>query len=123
MEQLVHGASKQAANPAAGSPSTTPALNEARPVQGNEGASNAEAMNQMSTAPPGTGPPPTLNEAPENTNASEPSQTNGKLSVFHQVFFNIILFIIFQIARNMKPRCTKPRLNAKIWVWFQTLTK
>lgn len=81
MEQLVHGA-KQTAN--AAPPTTTiatqPQVNEVRPAQGNEvtSTSNAEAGAQLSTAPPGTGPLPTLTETPEVPPVSEASRTNGK---------------------------------------------
>lgn len=57
-------------------------MNEARGPQANESPSNAEAINQTNTAPPGTGPPPMLNEVPEISQsqpASDVAQTNGKI--------------------------------------------
>lgn len=82
LEQLVHGASKQAA-PSSNPASTTTAptqINENRVSQGGEQPStnNADAMNQLSTAPPGTGPPPTLGEVPDiNTQPPDTTQANG----------------------------------------------
>lgn len=89
MEQLVHGASKQQAvtgTAPATVPVTTPAqsgINETRsaaaPASGEQPITNTESMNQLSTAPPGTGPPPILSESSgDNTNTCEPTQTNGK---------------------------------------------
>lgn len=82
LEQLVHGASKQTAP--SGTPTstnTTPnQINENRVSQSSEQSStnNADAINQLSTAPPGTGPPPTLGEAPDmNTQPTDTTQANG----------------------------------------------
>ncbi|XP_047361394.1 transcription elongation regulator 1 isoform X2 [Vespa velutina] len=84
LEQLVHGASKQTAR--ATTPTSTPTtptqVNENRVSQSNEQSSsnNADALNQMSTAPPGTGPPPSLNDAPDvSAQASDSNQTNGSV--------------------------------------------
>lgn len=82
LEQLVHGASKQT------TPSNTPTSTAATPSQISENRvpqsseqptpNNADAMNQLSTAPPGTGPPPTLGEAPDvPTQPSDTAQANG----------------------------------------------
>lgn len=84
LEQLVHGASKQAARSTTPTPSSSiPAkMNENRISQSGEQSSsnNTDAINQLSTAPPGTGPPPTLNDAPDvNSQASETNQSNGNL--------------------------------------------
>lgn len=83
LEQLVHGASKQAA-----ARSTTPTSSSSTPTQISENrisqtgeqssSNNTDAINQLSTAPPGTGPPPTLNDTPDVSNqASETNQSNG----------------------------------------------
>lgn len=82
LEQLVHGASKQATR------STTPTSSSSTPTQINENrisqageqssSNNADAINQLSTAPPGTGPPPTLNDTSDVSNqASDTNQSNG----------------------------------------------
>lgn len=82
MEQLVHGASKQTV------PSSTPTSTATTPSQISENrvsqsseqppANNADAINQLSTAPPGTGPPPTLGETPNvNTQPTDSTQANG----------------------------------------------
>ncbi|XP_033222596.1 transcription elongation regulator 1 isoform X2 [Belonocnema kinseyi] len=81
LEQLVHGAAKQttATSPSATPATTQPQANETRASPANEvpATNNAEAMNQLSTAPPGTGPPPSLNETPESSTPPEVSQANG----------------------------------------------
>ncbi|XP_012526910.1 transcription elongation regulator 1 isoform X3 [Monomorium pharaonis] len=82
LEQLVHGASKQAATRSTTptpSSSTPTKINENRISQGEQSSSNnTDAINQLSTAPPGTGPPPTLNDTPEvNNQTSETNQSNG----------------------------------------------
>lgn len=85
LEQLVHGASKQAATRSTTptpSSSTPTKMNENRISQGGEQSSsnNTDAINQLSTAPPGTGPPPTLNDTPDvNNQTSETNQSNGNL--------------------------------------------
>ena len=62
---------------------TQPQTNETRASPANEvpATTNAEAINQLSTAPPGTGPPPSLNESSENSTPPEVSQANGKLII------------------------------------------
>lgn len=85
LEQLVHGASKQAARSTTPTPSSSmPAkISENRISQSGEQSSsnNTDAINQLSTAPPGTGPPPTLNDTPDiNNQASETNQSNGNLN-------------------------------------------
>jgi len=84
LEQLVHGASKQATRSTTPTPSSsTPTkINENRISQSSEQSSNStDAINQLSTAPPGTGPPPTLNDTPDvNNQASETNQSNGNLN-------------------------------------------
>ncbi|KAK0167860.1 hypothetical protein PV327_001715 [Microctonus hyperodae] len=89
LEQLIHSASKQAGRDITSSSSAPnqqplsqqqPPMNEARVPQANESPSNAEAINQTNTAPPGTGPPPMLNELPEISQSqptSDVAQTNG----------------------------------------------
>ncbi|XP_077259169.1 transcription elongation regulator 1 isoform X1 [Temnothorax americanus] len=83
LEQLVHGASKQATTRSTTptpSSSTPTKMSENRISQGGEQSSsnNTDAINQLSTAPPGTGPPPTLNDTPDvNAQASETNQSNG----------------------------------------------
>lgn len=82
LEQLVHGASKQAT-----ARSTTPTSSSSIPTQISENrisqseqssSSSVDAINQLSTAPPGTGPPPTLNDTSDvNNQTSETSQSNG----------------------------------------------
>lgn len=85
LEQLVHGASKQAAarsTTPTPSSSTPTKISENRISQGGEQSSsnNTDAINQLSTAPPGTGPPPTLNDASDvNNQTSETNQSNGNL--------------------------------------------
>lgn len=81
----MHNASKQVTRDttntsANNSPTAQATMNESRSIQGNEQSpNNADAMNQLSTAPPGTGPPPSLNSSAEmNTQSGEPNQTNGK---------------------------------------------
>lgn len=85
LEQLVHGAAKQttATSPSATTATTQPQGNETRAAPANEApaTNNAEAMNQLSTAPPGTGPPPSLNETQESSTPPEVSQANGKLLI------------------------------------------
>lgn len=82
LEQLVHGASKQAAR------STTPTSSSSTPTQLSENrisqpgeqssSNNTDAINQLSTAPPGTGPPPTLNDTSDvNNPTSDTNQSNG----------------------------------------------
>jgi len=45
---------------------------------GEQSSNNTDAINQLSTAPPGTGPPPTLNDTSDATNqTSETNQSNG----------------------------------------------
>jgi len=79
----VHGASKQAV-----ARSTTPTSSSSTPTQMSENrisqageqssSNNTDAINQLSTAPPGTGPPPTLNDTPDTTSqTSETNQSNG----------------------------------------------
>lgn len=86
LEQLVHGASKQAtvrSTTPTPSSSTPTKISENRISQGGEQSSsnNTDAINQLSTAPPGTGPPPTLNDTPDvNNQASETNQSNGNLN-------------------------------------------
>lgn len=86
LEQLVHGASKQ--NTTTATPPTTAVAqtqgSETRTAPGNEVpiTNNTDAMNQLSTAPPGTGPPPSLTETPEVTATTEVSQANGNLLNF-----------------------------------------
>lgn len=82
---MVHGASKQTTTTT--TPSTTtvtqPQGNETRTAPGSEipVANNTDAMNQLSTAPPGTGPPPSLTETPEVSLTTEVSQANGNLFI------------------------------------------
>lgn len=78
----MHGASKQGVTR-----STTPTSSSSTPTQisenrisqaGESSSNNTDAINQLSTAPPGTGPPPTLNETPDVSNQpSETNQSNG----------------------------------------------
>lgn len=84
LEQLVHGASKQVTRSSTptSSSSTPTQINENRISQSGEQSSsnNADAINQLSTAPPGTGPPPTLNDTPMtdvSNQASDTNQSNG----------------------------------------------
>lgn len=84
LEQLVHGASKQTTP--SGTPTSTATtpnqINENRVSQNNEQSStnNADAISQLSTAPPGTGPPPTLGETPDmNTQPTDTTQANGAI--------------------------------------------
>ncbi|KAL6429724.1 hypothetical protein ACFW04_007554 [Cataglyphis niger] len=81
LEQLVHGASKQAtarSTTPTSSSSTPTQISENRISQGEQSSSNTDAINQLSTAPPGTGPPPTLNDTSDVSNqASETNQSNG----------------------------------------------
>ncbi|KAH0560764.1 hypothetical protein KQX54_008169 [Cotesia glomerata] len=112
LEQLVHGAAKQPARettpvstasqpqqqqqptqqsqqaPQQQQPSQQPqpqsqpqALAEPR-TPGNEQSPNADTMNQANTAPPGTGPPPMLNEAPDVVQQPIPevAQPNGTVT-------------------------------------------
>ena len=81
LEQLVHGAAKQTSTTTTPPTTTVTQVNETRAVPGNEVpvTNNADAVNQLSTAPPGTGPPPSLNETAENNTPSEVSQANGDL--------------------------------------------
>ncbi|XP_017887706.1 transcription elongation regulator 1 isoform X4 [Ceratina calcarata] len=86
LEQLVHGASKQAApSNTPTSTATTPSqIAENRISQNSEQPStnNADAINQLSTAPPGTGPPPTLGETPDmTTQPADATQPNGTAPV------------------------------------------
>lgn len=88
---MVHGASKQPIREATPSTSTPNQqtqqqqgqMIEGRVLQANEQSpSNAETINQTNTAPPGTGPPPMLNESPEINPpqaTTEVTQTNGKI--------------------------------------------
>ncbi|XP_011260944.1 transcription elongation regulator 1 isoform X2 [Camponotus floridanus] len=81
LEQLVHGASKQATTRSTtptSSSSTPTQISENRISQSEQSSSNADAINQLSTAPPGTGPPPTLNDTSDvNNQTSDTNQSNG----------------------------------------------
>ena len=94
LEQLVHGAAKQNATPATTAnsapgvaaqqqiPENTNRVPQVTSEQQSPG-NPTDSMNQMSTAPPGTGPPPMLNDAtaPDMNQQQPPPevvQTNGK---------------------------------------------
>lgn len=68
---------------------------------------NADAINQLSTAPPGTGPPPTLGEAPDmNAQPTDATQANGIILLVEKIKIaihndkNIILF--FQQVQHLR---------------------
>ncbi|XP_043461407.1 transcription elongation regulator 1-like isoform X1 [Leptopilina heterotoma] len=79
LEQLVHGAAKQTTTTTTSATTTVTQGNETRTAAGGEMpvSNNTDAMNQLSTAPPGTGPPPSLIDTPEVTSTTEVSQANG----------------------------------------------
>lgn len=70
----------------------------------------------MSTAPPGTGPPPSLNDAPDvNAQASDTSQTNGnKISfVLLYIYLHLINFIIYFLYERISTCNGCKRTNDK----------
>ena len=113
LEQLVHGASKQAATRSTTptpSSSTPTKISENRISQGGEQSSsnniNADAINQLSTAPPGTGPPPTLNDAPDVSNqTSETNQSNGNLIYFENIFEHYVFILTLKFFKFILKYC------------------
>lgn len=91
----MHGASKQAGNNASpvAAADGSGQMGEGRVSQGSDmSPNNNDAINQMSNAPPGTDPSPTLNNTAEINQQAEPTQTNGKSELWRELDFFFVLF-------------------------------